>query len=130
VAGEQVLQELGLKGSFFATRPKPDQLVISLRNFRAPTRVTYFIAEHRLLVEDRLFHWSSFFTGMHLRFGYGQGPWVDDLWAVLLDIVCISFVVWVASGIYIWWHIRRTRFWGALTMVAGLVSFLLIVRAM
>jgi hypothetical protein len=62
-----------------------------------------------------------------MRFGYGQGPLVDDIWAILLDVACIAFLVWVASGISMWWHIRHTRFWGTVTLVAGFVAFLWIV---
>jgi hypothetical protein len=92
--------------------------------------LTYFIPERRLLVEDRVFQWSLLFVGMHMRFGYGQGLPIDDVWAVVVDLVCIAFLVWIASGIYMWWNIRHTRLWGALTMVAGFVSFLLILKAL
>jgi hypothetical protein len=118
-----ILNEFGLRNSFFVSRPRPDRLNIFVKDFYSPTKLTYFTKEGRLLVEERRFQWNTFIVGMHFRGGYQQDLFLDDLWAVLLDLVCIGFVVWISSGIYIWWKLRRLRLWGAVALAGGLVSF-------
>ena len=120
----EILREFGLRESFFVTRPKPNRMNIVKRGFLSSTRLTYFIDEKRLLVEDRRpVRLNTLLTGLHLRGGYQQGLFLDDLWAFVLDLVCIGFVLWVASGIYMWWKLRQTRFWGGLALAGGFLCF-------
>ena len=122
VAGE-ILDEFGLRKSFFASRPTPSRLNIHVKDFRSLKRLVYFIDEQRLVIEERPMQWNTFLIGMHLRGGYGQDLFLDDLWAVILDLVCLSFLVWVISGIIMWWKIRRLRFWGMVALIGGFASF-------
>ena len=45
------------------------------------------------------------------------------MWAFVLDLVCVGFLVWIASGLYMWWKVRRLRFWGLVTIAGGMVAF-------
>lgn len=96
---------------------------IFVRDFISATRLTYFIEEGRLLAEERRFQWNIFLVWIHIRGGYQQDLFLDDLWAVVLDLVCVAFVVWVASGLYMWWKLRQSRFWGAAALVGGVLCF-------
>jgi len=43
---------------------------------------------------------------------------------LLVDTVCLGILIWIASGLYMWWQIRHVRLWGALALSGGLISFL------
>lgn len=62
---------------------------------------------------------------MHVRGGFEQESFLNDAWGGLVDLVCLGFLVWIATGIYMWWQLQQTRFWGGLAMTAGLLTFLL-----
>ena len=64
-------------------------------------------------------------TGLHLRSGYRHDHFWSDVWAFVRDLVCVGFLVWIASGLYLWWNIRRLRFWGFATIAGGMVAFFL-----
>ena len=64
---------------------------------------------------------------MHIRAGFAQESFLSDLWGVIVDIVCVAFVLWVATGLYMWWQLSHTRRWGALALGGGWLSFLLFV---
>ena len=36
----------------------------------------------------------------------------------------------VATGLYMWWHIPRSRAWGSITLSGGLLSFVLFMIAL
>jgi hypothetical protein len=119
----EILNEFELRNSFFVSRPTPDRLNIIVKDFISVTRLTYFIEDGRLLVEEQNFQFRTFLIVMHLRGGYEQDNFLDDLWAVILDLVCIAFAIWVFSGIYIWWKLRDLRLWGWVALVGGPLTF-------
>ena len=119
----EILNEFELGNSFFVSRPVPERININALDFTSPTRLSYFVEEGRLVVEEQNFRFKTLMIMMHLRGGYGQDNFLDDLWAVILDLVCIAFLVWVISGIYIWWKLRDLRIWGLVSIIGGLVTF-------
>lgn len=127
---EHILEEHNLTKSFFAPRPNKGILRINQSSFWKTTRLTYFMNEHRLLAEQRRFNFEQFLIGMHIRAGYQQPRLWNDIWAVTVDLVCIAILFWLASGIYMWWKIRKTRWWGALALGGGFVSFLFLLLGM
>ena len=68
-----------------------------------------------------------FLTGLHARGGYHQEGVMNDLWAVTVDVVSVAFLIWVASGLYIWWQLRSTRRWGMLAIGGGFVTMIFFV---
>ena len=73
----------------------------------------------------------SFINALHFQHGYHQPysaylPWAT--WALIVDVVTISTVFWVISGVYIWARRPRKRLLGGICMVAGclLLAFLAI----
>ncbi len=125
--GARVLSDLGMEGPFFAGRPGPKRLNINPANFWKRQRVTYFIDQQKVVVQSlEPLRWYQVLVGFHLRSGYRQEDFLSDLWAATLDLVCIAFLLWIASGIYMWWQIRLTRFWGMTALVGGFVCFVLL----
>lgn len=122
---KQVIDDLGLtvKGAYGAYRPNKHQIIIYVHDFFNDTRATYDIEKHHITIEDKRFRWDQFFTSLHARGGYHQDGILNDLWALIIDIVCIGFVLWVASGIVMWWQLKQTRIWGFVALCGGVLSF-------
>lgn len=125
-----VLRDNGLDGAFGASRDKQGRLQIYRFDFRGATRLTYDPGRKRLLAEDRGFRWSSFLTGMHARGGFEQPGPLHKAWGVLVDLVCVGMLLWIASGIYMWWPVSGHRPWGWLALAAGALSFTLFLVAL
>lgn len=56
---------------------------------------------------------------LHVAHGFPADGGARTFWAVLVDIMATAMVVWGLSGIAMWWQIRRTRFWGAVSLLIG-----------
>jgi hypothetical protein len=122
-AAAKVVAEFGFDGSYGAYRQNPNQVNVYIYSFWKSTQLKYFIAEKKLVAEDRRFRWDHFLTGMHARGGFEQDGFFQNFWSVLVDVVCFGLLCWVASGIYMWWSLPALRRWGAIAFVLGLVSF-------
>ncbi len=124
----QILKDAGIKNSSFGVyRPGKQRLNINLHSFFSTTRVVYFIYRNLLLVEDKNFRWDHFINKFHWIGEYQQDSFICDAWAFMLDLLFISVIIWVLSGIYMWWKIRKTRLWGCVALGGGVVSFLIFV---
>ena len=89
------------------------------------TQVKYFPERKLLRMEDRRFRWDEFLTGMHARGGFEDRRPLNLSWSIIVDLVCIGFILWIASGIYMWWKLPQTRTWGWLALGAGVAVFAL-----
>lgn len=128
--GAAILKDVGLEGAFGVSRPNRRTLRIYLVSFREHTRLTYYVDQKLLKAEDKRFRWDHFFTTLHARGGFQQDSFLNDAWAVLVDLVCIGFLAWIASGIYMWWLLPQTRRWGSLALGGGAVAFLTFLLAL
>jgi hypothetical protein len=86
----------------------------------------YFVNEKKLVAEDMRFRWDHFLTGMHAKGGFEQGG-LHDVWAVVVDLVCVGMLLWVVSGLIMWWGLPQTRMWGWAAILAGIGSFIVFV---
>lgn len=126
-SGAKILNDLGIDGAFGVYWPNPREFHVYVFDFWNATQVKYFLDQKRVVVEDKKFRWDHFLTGMHARGGFEQAGWGNDAWAVVVDIVAVAMLLWVATGLYMWWHVRQTRVWGAVALGAGLSSFVVFV---
>lgn len=116
--------DLPLGGRSMGTySPNKNRVNVYLVDFWDHTRVTYRADRKTAVVEDKRFRWDHFFTTLHARGGYSQDSLLNDAWALVVDLVALAFVLWVASGLWMWWQLRQTRLWGALALGGGLLSF-------
>jgi hypothetical protein len=123
--GARLLAEAGISGTAFgAYRQSPTRIDVYSYSFWTSTQLKYFVDEKKLRVEDRRFRWDHFLTGMHARGGFEQDGLLQNSWSVVVDLISLGMIVWVASGLYMWWGIPGHRRWGALAIVAGATSFL------
>jgi len=117
----RLLEDNGLKGQFGVQR-QGQRLTINLQNFRQPVRLTYDIAGKKLRAEKRKGSWAEVFIRLHQRVGYGHAGLLNNLWALAVDVFCVTTLVWIATGLYLWWKLPITRGWGWLTLGGGLLS--------
>jgi hypothetical protein len=123
--GAALLAKAGVTGMSFGTyRQSPEQINVYAYSFWKSTQLKYFVAEKRLTVEDRRFRWDQFLTGMHARGGFEQESLLDNSWSVVVDLVCAGMILWIASGLYMWWGIPAHRRWGWIAIAGGTLSFL------
>jgi len=118
------MRDNGLKGPCGAFRNEEGGLNLWCPGFITPSNVTYSPATNRVQVTDRNFDLQHALVEMHVRGGFEIGGFLHHLWAVVVDVVGFATVVWVVSGIYMWWNLKRSRLWGSVAIGAGLAAFL------
>ncbi|MBI1177283.1 hypothetical protein GC207_07575 [bacterium] len=118
-----ILKQHNLYGQPFGVQKNQQRVLINAPRFIKAFRVTYRIKEHKLIAEQRETSWVETFLRLHFRAGYGQVSWMQKVWGFVVDLVCLSFLIWVVTGLYLWWKIPQTRTWGWLAIGAGVISF-------
>ena len=122
----EVIKDVGIKeGPFGVSRQgkRKEKLNIGVGDFWSTTRLTYFIDKQRLRIEDKPFRWDHFFHKFHYLHGYGQESFLSDLWAFMLDLLCVGIIFWTISGIYMWWKLGTARLWGSIALLSGFACF-------
>jgi len=123
--GAVILEDAGIqRGRFETERYQPNKINVHMWNFWSSTRLTYDLKKRELYTEDRRFRWDHFLIGMHARGGYQHDLLLDDLWAVVVDIVCLTMLVWMISGIIMWWRLNAHRTWGWIALGGGVLVFI------
>ena len=128
--GRQIMNAAGIDGGYYVYRVNPQQVQVGHPEFLSPVRMNYFTERKRLVVERRAFSLRPFLSGMHTRGGYDMGGFWDSVWAVFVDAVCVGLILWIASGIYMWWGLPATRRWGWLALGAGAACFAVIIATL
>jgi len=126
--GATLLDKAGIHGTSFGTyRQTPTQINVYSYSFWNSTQIKYFTDQKRMTVEDRRFRWDQFLTGMHGRGGFENEGLLPTSWSLIVDLVCIGIVLWILSGLYMWWSIPGHRGWGWIAIVGGCASFVFFV---
>ncbi len=128
--GARMVKDAGLSGTFGTYSNNPREINVYWHTFRHAVQLTYFVDQKRLRAQDRVFRWDRFLTGMHARGGFHQSDFLNDAWAVVVDVVCVGFIVWIASGLIMWWQLPSHRGWGWLAVFGGAAAFLLFLFGM
>jgi hypothetical protein len=123
--GAQLLKDLGIKGAFGAYRSGTDQINVYVYRFLHSTQVKYYIKDQRITVEDRRFRFDQFLTGMHARGGFEQEGFLNTAWGAAVDLACLGMLLWIVSGLYMWWSLPGLRGWGWLVFLGGIGSYAL-----
>lgn len=122
--GAQVLEALGLSGPFNVQGDVDGpKLVINRHGAFAEHRVTYLREQSRLVVERQQCSKTMFLNRAHFRHGYLQEDAASIAWGVIVDLVIVSLIFWVLSGLWMWWEIKPSRAWGAVFGLAGVGLF-------
>ncbi len=117
--GARILKDNGLDGAFGVYRPNERTIEVYRFRFGSATRLRYRQDEKRLVAEDSHARWNHLLTELHARGGFDQDSFLNDLWAVVVDMVSIGIVLWIATGIYMWWQLPQCRRWGWAALGGG-----------
>lgn len=123
--GARILKDLGIEGSFGAYRQGSGQVNVYVYTFLRSTQVKYFAEQKRVTVEERRFRFDHFLTGMHARGGFEQEGFLPKAWGVVVDLVSLAMLLWVVSGLIMWWKLPGKRTAGWLALGAGTASWAL-----
>ena len=126
----QILLDLDLDGAFGIQGPAPDgRLTINRQGMLSPRRITFTPQDRRVVVERLELETSGFLNRFHRRRGYQQ-PYAADLaMAISVDAVIVAMVFWALSGLWMWWEMRATRWWGLACAATGIGIFTFFVFA-
>lgn len=114
----------------YGVQRQGQRLTVNLPNFRQPMRLVYEADRRKLRAEQRKFSWSEALQRMHVRTGYGQPGLLHNLWAVMVDVFSATTLLWVATGIYLWWKLPATRRWGFFALGGGFASIALLLATL
>jgi len=122
---QAVLTDLGIEApNIGASRPNADTVNVIAYSFLRSTRVILRQSQQTVTVEHRRFRFDQFLTGMHARGGFVQDGLLNDLWGVIVDVVGAAMILWIMTGLILWWRIRSHRRWGLVAVGAGTAAFL------
>jgi hypothetical protein len=124
---QEVLKDCDLEGAFWVDRPNADTLHIDRFSFRDGISLTYSIKNQKLKAERRSMRVPQTIMRMHFRGGYQQPTFGNKFWGLLVDTACVGIIIWIASGLIMWWRLPRLRAWGAIAVGGGILSFVLLV---
>ena len=125
----EILRTLNLEGAHGTPPPRPDgSLVFQRQDIVRPYRITYTPgsgtpSDGKIVVERARFQWNTFMGSIHRRRGYQQPYALDDAWGFIVDLFIVATVAWALSGLWMWWEMKVTRKWGAVSLGVGAVLF-------
>ena len=127
--GREMMAAAGISGQFLMNRSNPRQIILNRPSFLHQTRLVYSVDEQRLVDEERTLELRSLLVSLHTRAGFYVGGVWNNAWAAMVDVVSLAMLVWIATGLVLWWKLPGTglRRWGWLALAGGLVSFTAIV---
>jgi hypothetical protein len=121
----QVLASLDLDGAHGVNRRPDGTIVINRNDLLAPRRITYTPADQKLVIEKMEPRANAMLERFHRRRGFATGYALDTVWAVTVDVVIYAIVIWVLSGLWMWWEMKPTRRLGAVAAFGGAALFAL-----
>jgi len=114
----------GLPTAMWGVNRNQERVLITIQRFVQPIRITYRFSDQKLFAEQRKGSLFEAMLRLHFRHGYGQGDPLQWTWGFIIDMVCAAFLIWIITGLYLWWKISHTRNWGWVTIGAGSITFL------
>jgi hypothetical protein len=122
---ERALRDIGLSGQFVVRAEKFDSvtIVIIQDRFLSNTTITWNSASRRLTAARSGLDWRKLLTKIHTRDGFETPGFLWNLWSVVVDLIQVAIIIWIASGLYMWWHLKRFRGWGFVALGCGNALF-------
>ncbi len=123
--GRRILQHLNLDGAYTARKSSDGERIHIFRDDPVtPRRITYVPADRRLVVEKQVFRAQAFLERMHRRRGFQNEDLASDVWGLTVDFAIAAMILWVLTGLWMWWELKRTRAVGLLAFTAGASLFM------
>ena len=123
IVGDQILQDLKLEGNHNTRGSLENRITITRNDPLGIRRITYIPAEQTLKIERQVLRPDRFLEHMHRRRGYNTDYITDDLWTISVDLFILASVIWVISGLWMWWNLKTTHRWGTASLIGGVAIF-------
>jgi hypothetical protein len=122
---ERALRDSGLDGQFVVRSEHFDSITIVIiqDRFLSSTMITWNSTSRRLIAARSGLDWRKLLTKIHTRGGFDETGFLRNLWSVIVDVVQMATIIWIATGLYMWWHLKRYRGWGLVALGVGDVLF-------
>jgi hypothetical protein len=122
---ERALRDSGLDGQFVVRAEDfaSVTLVIAQDRFLSNTGITWNSATRRITAARSGLDWHKFLTKIHTRGGFETPGFLRNLWSVIVHLIQLAMMIWIASGLYMWWRLKRYRRWGLVALGCGYVLF-------
>jgi hypothetical protein len=122
--GQQILQDLGLDGTHSVSGGRNgNPLIVNRQHALRTQRITFDASKSKIVIEREEFRTPTFLERLHRRRGYNHPYTLEDTWGFTVDVAVVTMVFWSLSGIWLWWELKSTRRWGALSLAAGVILF-------
>jgi hypothetical protein len=122
--GAKLLQNIGLTGQFVVRRDPAGNLQVEQNRFLSNVQLIYDPTAHHLTARRSVSpRWPNLLTRLHTRAGFERSGFLENLWSVIVDIIQVAIFIWIATGLYMWWHLKRFRNWGWLALGSGIALF-------
>jgi hypothetical protein len=72
--------------------------------------------------EKKKFSWVEVLLRLHFRVGYNEGGPLAVIWPIFVDLVCATLLIWIITGLILWWKVRESRRWGWAAIEAGFLT--------
>jgi hypothetical protein len=123
---QKLLKDQGLTGRYWTNFDDQDNFVVYRARFLKTVRFTYDARRSRIRMEEQPLGVARFLTSAHVRSGFDYPYFLELLWAGIVDIVAVAILIWIASGVYLWWKLKRFRLWGWTAIATGFATFILL----
>jgi hypothetical protein len=122
-----ILRDIGLDGTHTVSGGGRDgrPLVINRQHATAPRRITHDPSAGRIVIEKEEYRTSNLLDRLHRRRGYNAYS-LENTWGFVVDAAAVTMAFWCLSGLWLWWELKPTRLWGAISFVAGVGLFALV----
>ncbi len=121
----RLLKANGLDGQFSVRWDDHDRrLVINQVRFLYNTEIDFDPSTQRVSVSRSWANPRILLGRVHTRGGYDTNGPLQIFWAVIVDIIQVTMMIWIASGLYMWWNLKRFRGWGMLALASGFALFI------
>jgi hypothetical protein len=129
-----LLEKLGIEADSVTIRNPPD-LIFEIEAEGRRWRTAYNLQTERVSIrpaDDPANQLSNrrFLTGLHLAFGFPSTPGARWAWALIVDAMALSMVIWGGSGLMMWWQMKSLRRVGLLVMIVSLIGSVLLATGM
>lgn len=118
----KIQKDCGLEGDFGLYRSPENVFHLYRAGFITATEIVYDPGKERLVVRETPFRVMGLLQRIHTRGGF-EGSALNKVWGMIVDLVQIMMMLWIVSGLYMWWSLRQLRAWGCLALGAGMASF-------
>ena len=119
-----ILTQQGIKGRFVEERTnKEGNLFREYGGADGWTIITLMRNPNQLAIERNEKSTADALFGIHRQRGYGSGPIQYNLYALLLDLLGLSLILFTITGIVMWFKLLKNSLTAWIIFILGFVYF-------